>query len=217
MIVYGPWGCGLCMNCRVGMENYCENPGKTKAGGLGDDGGMAPYLLVPSTRFLIPLGTLDPARGRSAHRRRAHQLPRRQAVAPPARAGLDRRRDRRRRARPDGHPGPASAERGRRPSSRWTPRPTSSRSPSRWAPTRRCSRAMARSSGSRTSRADRAPNLVLDMVGVEPTLKMAAQVARVLGHVTIVGLGGGALARQLPQPAERVLRRVALTGARSRS
>ena len=30
-------------------------------GGLdGSDGGMAPYLLVPSTRFLIPLGKLDP-------------------------------------------------------------------------------------------------------------------------------------------------------------
>ena len=36
-------------------------------------------------------------------------------------------------------------------------------------------------------------HLVLDMVGVDPTLKMAAQVARALGHVTIVGLGGGAL------------------------
>jgi propanol-preferring alcohol dehydrogenase len=36
-------------------------------------------------------------------------------------------------------------------------------------------------------------NLVLDIVGVNPTLQMAAQVARVLGHVTIVGLGGGAL------------------------
>jgi propanol-preferring alcohol dehydrogenase len=36
-------------------------------------------------------------------------------------------------------------------------------------------------------------SLVLDMVGVDATLKMAAQVARALGHVTIVGLGGGAL------------------------
>src|SRR5271156_2007504 len=60
VIVYGPWGCGLCMNCRVGKENYCQNPENIKAGGLGADGGMAPYLLVPSTRFLIPLGTLDP-------------------------------------------------------------------------------------------------------------------------------------------------------------
>src|SRR6202451_945804 len=60
VIVYGPWGCGLCMNCRVGRENYCQNPGNIKAGGLGSDGGMAPYFLVPSTRFLIPRGPLDP-------------------------------------------------------------------------------------------------------------------------------------------------------------
>jgi alcohol dehydrogenase, propanol-preferring len=31
------------------------------------------------------------------------------------------------------------------------------------------------------------------MVGVNPTLQLAAQVARVRGHLTIVGLGGGAL------------------------
>jgi alcohol dehydrogenase, propanol-preferring len=31
------------------------------------------------------------------------------------------------------------------------------------------------------------------MVGADPTLRMAAQVARVRGHLTIVGLGGGAL------------------------
>src|SRR5262249_56154598 len=36
-------------------------------------------------------------------------------------------------------------------------------------------------------------NLVIDMVGVNPTLQTAAQVARTLGHLTIVGLGGGAL------------------------
>src|SRR5580693_3891761 len=60
VIVYGPWGCGSCANCRVGMENYCENPVKGGAGGLGRDGGMANYMIVPSTRFLLPLGKLDP-------------------------------------------------------------------------------------------------------------------------------------------------------------
>ena len=44
------------------------------------------------------------------------------------------------------------------------------------------------------------------MVGVDPTLRMAAQVARVRGHLTIVGLGGGSRAGQLLQPAARVLR-----------
>ena len=62
VIVYGPWGCGSCKNCRMSMENYCENAsGTARGGGLGGcDGGMAPYLLVPSARFLVPLGTLDP-------------------------------------------------------------------------------------------------------------------------------------------------------------
>src|SRR5256886_12726074 len=44
----------------MGKENYCQNRGAIRPGGLGVDGGMAPYLLVPATRFLIPLGTLDP-------------------------------------------------------------------------------------------------------------------------------------------------------------
>jgi propanol-preferring alcohol dehydrogenase len=42
--------------------------------------------------------------------------------------------------------------------------------------------------------------LVLDMVGMDPTLRMAAQVARVLGHLTIVGLGGGALPVNFSSP-----------------
>jgi propanol-preferring alcohol dehydrogenase len=31
------------------------------------------------------------------------------------------------------------------------------------------------------------------MVGANPTLQMASQMARVLGHLTIVGIGGGVL------------------------
>jgi propanol-preferring alcohol dehydrogenase len=42
--------------------------------------------------------------------------------------------------------------------------------------------------------------LVLDMVGVDPTLRMAAQVARVRGHLTIVGLGGGAVPVNFSSP-----------------
>ena len=61
--VYGPWGCGRCWNCRASRENYCEQPGEHggMGGGLGTDGGMAEYLLVPAARLLVPLGDLDPA------------------------------------------------------------------------------------------------------------------------------------------------------------
>jgi alcohol dehydrogenase, propanol-preferring len=44
-------------------------------------------------------------------------------------------------------------------------------------------------------------NLVIDMVGVNSTLQVAAQVARTLGHLTIVGLGGGALPVNFSSPA----------------
>lgn len=61
--VYGPWGCGRCHTCQTSAENYCENHAAlgTMGGGLGSDGGMADYMLVPSPRLLVPLGTLDPA------------------------------------------------------------------------------------------------------------------------------------------------------------
>jgi propanol-preferring alcohol dehydrogenase len=60
--VYGAWGCGHCSRCLQGMENYCENRGeyRREGGGLGFDGGMAPLLLVPSARHLVPLDNLAP-------------------------------------------------------------------------------------------------------------------------------------------------------------
>ena len=59
--VYGAWGCGFCSRCAVGMENYCEVPSLIGGGGLGANGGMADYLLVPHQRHLVPLPQgLDP-------------------------------------------------------------------------------------------------------------------------------------------------------------
>jgi alcohol dehydrogenase, propanol-preferring len=62
--VYGPWGCGTCGACIRGMDNLCEHwrePGHHRGGGLGKDGGMAEFMLVPSTRLLVPLHDLEPA------------------------------------------------------------------------------------------------------------------------------------------------------------
>lgn len=60
--VYGPWGCGRCHRCRRGLENYCERQAEMSAAscGLGADGGMAPHLLVPQSRWVVPIGDLDP-------------------------------------------------------------------------------------------------------------------------------------------------------------
>jgi len=62
VLVYGPWGCGRCEPCRLGRENYCDRAAEIPAagGGLGLDGGMAEYMLVPSARLLVPIGDLDP-------------------------------------------------------------------------------------------------------------------------------------------------------------
>jgi propanol-preferring alcohol dehydrogenase len=60
--VYGPWGCGRCIRCSEGKENYCLNAQKLKIfpPGLGAPGAMAEYLLVDGARHLVPLGDLDP-------------------------------------------------------------------------------------------------------------------------------------------------------------
>lgn len=60
--VYGPWGCGACHSCQTSAENYCERHASipTYGGGLGSDGGAAEYMIIPSPRLLVPLGTLDP-------------------------------------------------------------------------------------------------------------------------------------------------------------
>lgn len=57
--VYGPWGCGNCARCLYGIETLCEDPARAPVpmggGGLGLDGGMAEFMLVPSARHLVPL------------------------------------------------------------------------------------------------------------------------------------------------------------------
>ncbi|MGE2832384.1 NAD(P)-dependent alcohol dehydrogenase [Mycobacterium sp. SMC-4] len=57
--VYGPWGCGRCERCALSAKNYCEDPLSAPVisggGGLGMDGGMAEYLLVPAERSLVKL------------------------------------------------------------------------------------------------------------------------------------------------------------------
>jgi propanol-preferring alcohol dehydrogenase len=63
VVVYGPWGCGRCRHCDRGRDNYCDRRAELSwAGvGLGRDGGMADHVLVPSGRYLEPIGDLDPA------------------------------------------------------------------------------------------------------------------------------------------------------------
>jgi propanol-preferring alcohol dehydrogenase len=58
--VYCAWGCGRCRACVVSSENYCEYSALLRGGGLGEDGGMANYMLVPAAKYLVSLGDLEP-------------------------------------------------------------------------------------------------------------------------------------------------------------
>lgn len=58
--VYFPWGCGRCRACAKGAENICERAAITPGFATGRDGGMADYILVDDPRHLVPLGSLDP-------------------------------------------------------------------------------------------------------------------------------------------------------------
>ena len=193
VIVYGPWGCGLCMNCRQGMENYCQTPGKPSPGGLGGtDGGMAEYLLVPATRYLIPLGTLDPREAAPltdagltsyhAVKRSVYLLgPRSTAVVIGA-GGLGQM---------------AIQVLKALCSATTVVAVDTSADKLKIATEMGADEALVSGDDAVTRIKDmtrgQGAEVVLDFVGVNPTLAMAAQVARVLGHLTIVGLGNAAL------------------------
>ncbi|WP_366146572.1 NAD(P)-dependent alcohol dehydrogenase [uncultured Pseudokineococcus sp.] len=62
VVVYGPWGCGRCVRCSAGEENYCERAAELGIAppGLGAPGSMAERMLVDDARHLVPIGDLDP-------------------------------------------------------------------------------------------------------------------------------------------------------------
>jgi propanol-preferring alcohol dehydrogenase len=63
VVVYARWGCGTCWQCANGRDNACVRTAKGPHGaGLGRDGGLAQYLVVPSARYLVPAPGLDPVR-----------------------------------------------------------------------------------------------------------------------------------------------------------
>ena len=59
--VHGIWSCGECRACRTGRDNYCAALTGPIGGGIGHDGGLADYVLVPSSRHLIHARGVDAA------------------------------------------------------------------------------------------------------------------------------------------------------------
>jgi propanol-preferring alcohol dehydrogenase len=189
--VYGPWGCGRCYRCRSGMENFCENAAELGGvgAGLGRDGGLAPYLLVPSSRFLVPLTTLDPVE-----------------AAPLTDAGLTPYRAIKR-SIPVLLPGSSAVVIGAGGLGHMAIQILQHLTPAQIIVVDKnpAALSLARDKGAhvtveagdaaadqiRDATKGRGAEAIIDLVGAEATLQLAAAVARPLGHVTLVGIAGG--------------------------
>lgn len=57
VVVFGGWGCGECRECRAGEEQRCRSG---RSPGFQADGGYAEAMLVPHPRHLVAIGSLDP-------------------------------------------------------------------------------------------------------------------------------------------------------------
>ena len=194
VVVYGPWGCGLCHNCAGGAENHCERPDVVGAevGGLGRDGGLAPLMIVPSARHLVPLTDLEPWQAapladaaltpyRVIRKWRHLLVPGSSAVVLGAGGGLGhlavqllRELTPARIVGVDASPG--GVQRALDLGATVAVRASDTTA-----------------TEVRDATGGRGAELVLDFVGSADTLAVAAAVVRPLGHVAIVGSGGGTL------------------------
>ncbi|MEU4775083.1 NAD(P)-dependent alcohol dehydrogenase [Micromonospora sp. NPDC023644] len=194
--VYGPWGCGTCARCRVGIDPYCENvaeaPVPGGGGGLGLDGGMAEYMLVPQARQVVPLPDgLDPVLAApltDAGLTPYHAIRRSWAKLGPTSTavvigvgGL-------------GHVGvqilkATTAARVIAVDTREEALKLGEE----------CGADLTMLSGEDTAQeirqatGGRGADVVLDFVGADPTLALGVAAARTVGDLTIVGIGGGTL------------------------
>lgn len=58
-VVVGPAGCGRCKHCITGQNNYCLDPNRDQHPGLGADGGLAEFMLARADA-LVPINRLEP-------------------------------------------------------------------------------------------------------------------------------------------------------------
>lgn len=89
VVGYGPRGCGRCVSCSAGAENYCRvGAGGRFAPGLGADGALADYVAVDAGH-LVPAVDIAPSQGAAltdAGLTAFHALNRALSTQPPLRA-----------------------------------------------------------------------------------------------------------------------------------
>src|SRR5918999_2161628 len=189
VLVYGPWGCGRCRACSVGAEHLCDAGLTARGAGLGGEGGLAEYMVVPSPRLTVPLDGLDPV-----------------AAAPLADAGLTPYHAIRRALHALG-PGTSAIVIGVGGLGPVAVQLLKTLSPARVIAVDRRDEALelATRSGAdvvlqaaglaarelRRAAGGRGAALVVDCVGSDETLVLAAGAVASGGHVSVIGLAGG--------------------------
>ncbi|GAA3194268.1 NAD(P)-dependent alcohol dehydrogenase [Actinocorallia longicatena] len=194
--VYGAWGCGTCIRCRLGVDSYCEDPAGAPVPsggcGLGLDGGMADFMLVPDARHLVPLPEgLDPV-----------------AAAPLTDAGLTPYHAIRR-SREKLTPGSTAVVIGVGGLGHLAVQILKATTAARIVAvdSRPEALRLAETSGAelalspgdeaaeriRAATGGRGADVVLDFVGADATLALSAGVVRSAGDLTLVGIAGGTL------------------------
>jgi propanol-preferring alcohol dehydrogenase len=160
-------------------------------GGLGRDGGMADYMFVPDARYLVPLGDLDPVAA----------APLTDAALTPYHAVA--------RSRHLLGPGSSAVVIGAGGLGHMAVQILRAITPAKVIAVDQRQEALTVAADSGAHHGvlagdDAAPrildlteglgaDLVLDVVGLDGTLQLAAATVRTLGHLTIVGIGGGSL------------------------
>jgi len=193
VLVYGPWGCGRCPQCSRGAEHLCpvRAAGRAAGCGLGRDGGLAEFVVLPSARLSVPIGDLDPV-----------------SAAPLADAGLTTYHAVKR-ALGDLRPGAAVIVIGvgglgqvavqlLRALSGCQILAVDRRQEALDAAVRVGADAALLADGLTATElfeaaGDRRAELVLDFVGVDATLELSAACVAPGGHLAILGVGGGTL------------------------
>lgn len=190
--VYGPWGCGTCHRCRTGMENYCERSAELDAagGGLGFDGGMAAYMLVPRSRWVLPIGDLSPVEAApltDAGLTPYHAIKRSMGLLGAGSVAV---------VIGVGGLGQMGVQVLRALSGATTVIAVDQREDALAAAERAGADHTVRSGADsadeiRELTQGRGADVTVDFVGVDATIAMGVAVTRVMGHLTIVGIGGG--------------------------
>jgi propanol-preferring alcohol dehydrogenase len=192
VLVYGPWGCGRCPRCSRGEEHLCQRRdlGNGTGCGIGRDGGLAEYVVLPSPRLAVPIGDLDPV-----------------ATAPLADAALTPYHAVKRALR-DLRPGSAAVVIGVGGLGHVAVQLLRALSGCRIVAVDRRQEALDVALGAGADVALQADGLtprdvhraaaggaglVIDCVGVDSTLELAAASVAPGGHVAIIGVGGGTL------------------------